>query len=793
MKKLITFLLMLSGYASGQVSNDQLMPAARNGINKPQHFPPIVINDYIDVRSFDVCKNEMIVSDASRFYAGDTVLIIQMKGARIDTTNSALFGTITDYGNAGNYEFNYIAQKNGNLITFRNKITRSYDVPDGFVQLVRVPYYTNANFIEPLTCDPWDGLKGGVLVLNAKSVYLQEFIEVNGKGFFGGAGFNSGANALTCTENNYNYPASNTVSAFKGESIAVVPATIAKGKGRPAGGGGGGLGHNSGGGGGGNGGVGGAGGFQSDICSGPPADNRGIGGNLLSNTSVLNKVFLGSGGGAGHADDPGNYPMKGGTGGGIIIINAQFFQANGEPITANGDSGRVCDFFESVNCREGMGGGGSGGTILFNVNQQLDNVSLEARGGSGADMQGIITASGRLGPGGGGGAGVIFINNLSLPATITTITAGGKSGVITTDSNNPWGAAAGADGINLFGLVLPFDSILFQKNIDSVRISESISNCNNYSFMGLAYTNTVPVANWQWSFGDGGTANTQNVLHTFTATGTYKVKLTVTDINGCKDSIIKNITISNVVTADAGNNQSFCSNSAISIMLNGSSNGTNYSWAPSVYLDNPAQQNPIATVDRTTVFYMTVSDNAGCSSTDSVIISVNPVPDIRASKKNDISCTLASAGLLATGGLQYLWSHSSTLNNSNIPNPVAMPGSTTTYTVTGTGPGGCSNTDTVTVLVSLRRGIYELPNSFTPNGDGLNDCFGLKYRDGIQSIIFHVYNYLGQKVFETANAGDCWDGSFDGKKAAIGNYVYYIKANTLCGQVVRQGNVLLIR
>jgi gliding motility-associated-like protein len=792
MKKLIPFLFVFSGCASGQIPGDQPLLSARYGINKPQHFPPIVINDYIDVRSFDICKNEMIVSDASRFYPGDTVLIIQMKGARIDTTNSVASGTITDYGNAGNYEFNYIAQKAGNLITFRNKITRSYDVPDGFVQLVRVPYYTNAGFIEPLTCDPWDGFKGGVLVLNAKSVYLQEFIDVNGKGFFGGSGFNSGANALTCTENNYNYPASHTVSAFKGESIAVVPPSAVKGRGSPAGGGGGGLGHNSGGGGGGNGGVGGTGGYQSDLCSGPPADNRGIGGHLLNNSSLLNKVFLGSGGGAGHADDPGNYPMKGGAGGGIIIINAQFFQSNGEPITANGDSGRVCDFFESVNCREGMGGGGSGGTILFNVNQQSDNVTLEARGGSGADMQGNI-AAGRLGPGGGGGGGVIFINNGSLPATITAVTAGGKSGVITTDSNNSWGAVAGADGINLFGLALPVDSVLFEKNIDSVRISESISSCSNYDFMGLAYTNTIPIASWQWFFGDGGTANTQNTLHTYTAAGTYAVKLIVTDINGCKDSITKSITVSNVVTADAGNNQSFCSNTGISTSLSGSGNGTNYSWIPAVYLNDPAQQNPIATVNRLTVFYLTVSDNSGCSSTDSVVINVNPVPDIRASKTNDISCSFASAGLQATGGLQYMWTPASTLSNSSISNPVATPASTTTYTVTGTGPGGCINTDTVTVSVSLRRGIFELPNSFTPNGDGLNDCFGFKYRDGIQSIVFHVYNYLGQKIFETANVGDCWEGIFDGKKAATGNYVYYIKANTLCGQVIRQGNVLLIR
>src|SRR5665647_1824066 len=58
----------------------------------------------------------LTVDDASKYNPGDTVLLIQMKGAVIDSSNTANFGTVTDYKNSGNYEYNYVKQKTGNVI-----------------------------------------------------------------------------------------------------------------------------------------------------------------------------------------------------------------------------------------------------------------------------------------------------------------------------------------------------------------------------------------------------------------------------------------------------------------------------------------------------------------------------------------------------------------------------------------------------------------------------------------------------------------------------------------------------
>ncbi len=785
MKKLSFLLLLISNHCISQVITGHNMPVQQPVINKPQHDPPIVINAYSAVLSLDICKNEITVADPALYFAGDTVLLIQMQGAVIDTSNTASFGAVIDYKNTGNYEMNYISVITGNKITFLNKLTRRFDFPNGKVQLIRVPYIPVTVYVGQYTCQPWDGTTGGVLVLNAKTVNLLDDIDVSARGFRSGEPL---PGTVSCFENGYTYPAIAMQAAQKGESIATIPQNISKGKGSPAGGGGGGLANNSGGGGGGNGGSGGYGGYQTDSCGSVPFDNRGIGGKSLSYSSVANKVFMGGGGGAGHAENISSPAFGEGYGGGIAIIIAEYFISNSFKIIANGWAARPCNI---ANCNDGMGGGGAGGTVLLYVGQVIDTVIVECNGGSGANMIGSILPGGKAGPGGGGGGGVFFLNRNALPGNFIYTVGAGSYGTIPADAGNPWGATAGTDGTILFDLKNPFDTVLFKPNIDSVRINENLSACDKFDFMGLGYTNSTAINSWQWFFGDGGTANTQNTVHTYSGSGTYTVKLIAADINGCKDSTSKNVTAT-VVTAEAGNNQSFCTNGSITTTLSGFGSGNNYRWMPAVYLNNGNLQNPLATIDTTTIFYLTVSNNAGCSGTDSVKITINPIPGIKATKSNDITCAIAYADLLANGGLQYSWAPAATLNNSNIANPIATPTLTTTYTVTGTGTGGCFNTDTITILVKPGKAVFEMPNSFTPNGDGINDCFGIKYWGNVKNLIFIIYNYTGQKIFETNNSGSCWDGMFRGQKANPGNYVYYISANTSCGPIVKKGNILLL-
>ena len=204
MKQFLSLLFLFSNLAYSQV-------------NKPEHDPPIVINSYTEVLAYDICTNSFTVADAVSYNAGDTVLLIQMMGAVIDTSNTSAFGIVLDYKNAGNYEMNFIASVSGNKIALRNKLTRSYDIPEGKVQLIRVPYIKVTNYVGEFTCMSWDGSKGGVLVLNSDTVDLKDDIDVSGKGFR--RAVQDISPSLTCSENNYTYPSSDIRAALKEKAL----------------------------------------------------------------------------------------------------------------------------------------------------------------------------------------------------------------------------------------------------------------------------------------------------------------------------------------------------------------------------------------------------------------------------------------------------------------------------------------------------------------------------------------------------------------------------------------------
>jgi len=87
-----------------------------------------------------------------------------------------------------------------------------------------------------------------------------------------------------------------------------------------------------------------------------------------------------------------------------------------------------------------------------------------------------------------------------------------------------------------------------------------------------------------------------------------------------------------------------------------------------------------------------------------------------------------------------------------------------------------------------------IPNAFTPNGDHLNDCFGVQNWPATSSFELCVYNRWGQLVFRTTNIMECWNGNFKGQPQPTGTYVYSIRANTIiCGESSGKGYVTLIR
>ena len=84
-----------------------------------------------------------------------------------------------------------------------------------------------------------------------------------------------------------------------------------------------------------------------------------------------------------------------------------------------------------------------------------------------------------------------------------------------------------------------------------------------------------------------------------------------------------------------------------------------------------------------------------------------------------------------------------------------------------------------------------IPDAFTPNGDGINDTFGVK-GEGIQNFTLRIFNRWGEVVFESYNPKQQWDGTYAGKPVKGDMYVYQLVASGI-GTGSRTGSVALVR
>ncbi|RME56343.1 MAG: gliding motility-associated C-terminal domain-containing protein [Caldilineae bacterium] len=129
----------------------------------------------------------------------------------------------------------------------------------------------------------------------------------------------------------------------------------------------------------------------------------------------------------------------------------------------------------------------------------------------------------------------------------------------------------------------------------------------------------------------------------------------------------------------------------------------------------------------------------------------------------------------------------------------AMPGSSTTWTVQVWDERGCSGSDTVRVEVVEWREAVVAPNVFSPNGDGVNDYFGLYGTVEGEVLRLEVYDRWGELVYagrglRLNEPGTGWDGRHRGKPAATDVYVWQALVRLGDGRVVRlHGDVTLLR
>ncbi|MBK6823914.1 MAG: gliding motility-associated C-terminal domain-containing protein [Saprospiraceae bacterium] len=419
-------------------------------INVPDKCPPCIsgiINKYSPV--FDICnKNVVSVEDPKLFDIGNKVLIIQMQGAQIDETNTIDFGNIQNIRNSGNYEINEIGNINGNKIGLKYELDFNYDIT-GTVQLIYIPVFDSVSVCN-LSCLPFDGRKGGVLIFLANHTQVEGNIDVSGLGFRGG----QVEHAPDIVQNFRSFFSSNSLDGGKkGEGIANYILGKQYGRGKQGNAGGGGNNHNTGGGGGALGGDGGQGGYFDFY---PIAQaSHGLGGLKIDYPCSFGKLFMGAGGGAGHSNLQCSAGSSGGNGGGIVIIktNSLNFQASNLNLNSNGSSSLDSDVTKGNNRDKGCdatGGGGAGGTILIDATNVTGFIfNTNTNGGKAGDVYWVTTGvNGHgIGQGGGGSGGYIYYANNPI-STSNPSMMGGNHGWFYGSTQTPinYGATNGQNG-----------------------------------------------------------------------------------------------------------------------------------------------------------------------------------------------------------------------------------------------------------------------------------------------------------------------------------------------------------
>ncbi|MBE9465557.1 gliding motility-associated C-terminal domain-containing protein [Dyadobacter subterraneus] len=273
-------------------------------------------------------------------------------------------------------------------------------------------------------------------------------------------------------------------------------------------------------------------------------------------------------------------------------------------------------------------------------------------------------------------------------------------------------------------------------------------------------------------------------------------KIFVKDYNGCINDTLITVKLNGGIELKTISDTTICIGQEIQLLT--TANVTNYSWTPAAGLDNAAALEPFASPQQTTQYIITATDK-GCSSQDTVAVTVIPeikvivTPDSDIPPNTPFQLISSSPQLTGISGVSYSWSPPYGLSNPAIANPNATLSASQVYSVILSTPQGCSGTGQVTLTVIPPASIT-LPDIFTPDGDGKNEML-TPITNRIASLNYlRIYNRWGEVIYFSKQLSQGWDGKTHGIKSDSGVYVWKMEAVTTSGEIVsRSGTVLLVR
>jgi gliding motility-associated-like protein len=326
---------------------------------------------------------------------------------------------------------------------------------------------------------------------------------------------------------------------------------------------------------------------------------------------------------------------------------------------------------------------------------------------------------------------------------------------------------------------------------------DSICQHNTINFTNTTTYDPVVLPVYAWDFKDGGTDNVINPSHLFDFEGIYTVRMIATDYLGCKD------TAEHVVVVDSTGSISFevteeevCAGTTIGLkgtFMQQGNTGSSWNMADGNILKDKFDFN--YTFDAPGTYEVKfIANYRVCPDAEfSKLVTVKPYPKVNLGEDTSLclngkAITLTETVNAGNPNAVYTWNSDGTAKAPSIQ--VRHSGMyATTVEI-----DGCSASDSVYVSNNC---YINIPNAFSPNGDGNGDYFLPRQAlsKGVSKFNMNIYNRWGQLLF-TSNSinGRGWDGKYNNQPQDLGVYVYLVDVTFVDGtRESYEGNVTLLR
>jgi gliding motility-associated-like protein len=352
---------------------------------------------------------------------------------------------------------------------------------------------------------------------------------------------------------------------------------------------------------------------------------------------------------------------------------------------------------------------------------------------------------------------------------------------------------------------------------DTIRVlgaeADFISNTNMLCDSGLVNFTNLSTANekitrYKWTFDNSNESLEENPGHFFRSKGEYPVQLIVTTQSGCTDTLMSEVPVKvaekPVVYVEG--DTLVCMPATIQfkgIVISNDTSALKWQWDFGNGV-KARSQFPVSAIYKDSREYNVqaiATNSTGCS--DTVVKTVKPLPLPTVNAGEDQTIAVGSAvSLLASYShdvTSLAWTPYHDLSCSACKDPVASPKKTTTYSVEVTNEQGCTSRDEITIFVFCDAGNLFMPNTFSPNGDGVNDVFYPRGKGLFTVKTLRIFNRWGEVVFEERdfNPNDItkgWKGMHNNRQSPQDVYVYSIDLICENKTVLNyKGNVALIR